>query len=99
MSSQRKILSGLQILVNGEWLKNHALVIEDNCIEAIIKRDQCYQHMPAQQYEFPTKYYLIPGLIDLHIHGVQGKDVMDGEIESLCTISRALAAEGVTGFL
>ncbi len=42
---------------------------------------------------------LIPGLIDLHIHGREGCDVMDGKLSSLETISRSLAAHGVTGFL
>ncbi|MFC6980593.1 N-acetylglucosamine-6-phosphate deacetylase [Microbulbifer taiwanensis] len=42
---------------------------------------------------------LIPGMIDLHIHGREGCDVMDATPESLDTISRSLARHGVTGFL
>lgn len=42
---------------------------------------------------------IIPGLIDLHIHGREGCDVMDGEIDSLKTISKSLSCHGVTGFL
>lgn len=43
--------------------------------------------------------YVAPGLIDLHIHGYLGKDVCDGEEESIRTISKGLLANGVTGFL
>ncbi|MBR5449037.1 MAG: N-acetylglucosamine-6-phosphate deacetylase [Clostridia bacterium] len=43
--------------------------------------------------------YVSPGLIDLHIHGYLGKDVCDGEEESIRTISRGLLANGVTGYL
>ncbi len=43
--------------------------------------------------------YIAPGLIDLHIHGYLGKDVCDGEAESIRTIAGGLIANGVTGFL
>lgn len=42
---------------------------------------------------------ILPGLIDVHIHGVNGFDVMDGSVEALSGISRYLATKGVTGFL
>jgi N-acetylglucosamine-6-phosphate deacetylase len=38
-------------------------------------------------------------MIDLHIHGAKGKDVMDGSLEAFSVISHALACEGVTGYL
>ncbi len=43
--------------------------------------------------------YVAPGLIDLHIHGYLGKDVCDGEEESIRVISKGLLANGVTGYL
>jgi N-acetylglucosamine-6-phosphate deacetylase len=42
---------------------------------------------------------VIPGMIDLHIHGTAGHDVMDGEIVALETMSKALPEEGTTSFL
>jgi N-acetylglucosamine-6-phosphate deacetylase len=41
----------------------------------------------------------IPGMIDLHIHGIAGNDTMDGSIHSLQEMSMSLARHGVTGFL
>ena len=43
--------------------------------------------------------YVAPGLIDLHIHGYLGKDVCDGDEESIRTIAEGIIANGVTGFL
>ena len=43
--------------------------------------------------------YVAPGLIDMHIHGYLGKDVCDGEEESIRTISNGLLANGVTCYL
>jgi len=44
-------------------------------------------------------YAAIPGLIDLHIHGLAGNDTMDGSIHSLQEMSTSLVRHGVTGFL
>lgn len=42
---------------------------------------------------------LMPGFIDMHIHGREGCDVMDAKLSSIETISSSLAQHGVTGFL
>ena len=42
---------------------------------------------------------LLPGFIDMHIHGREGCDVMDGKLSSLNTISKSLAQHGVVGYL
>ena len=46
-----------------------------------------------------TGYSIAPGLVDTHIHGFAGADVMDNSQESLETMSRALLGAGVTSFL
>jgi N-acetylglucosamine-6-phosphate deacetylase len=40
-----------------------------------------------------------PGLVDLHVHGASGHDVMEASADALQTISRALASHGTTAFL
>lgn len=97
--AHRCIFSGMQILIDHRWEINKAVVIENGFIKAIIAVDMIQHHLPASRYEFSAQDYLIPGLIDLHIHGAHGKDVMDADEEALHVISQALAAEGVTGFL
>ena len=41
---------------------------------------------------------IIPGLIDIHIHGSNGADACDGTPEALNTISEYLADHGITSF-
>ena len=41
---------------------------------------------------------LVPGFIDLHIHGAMGEDTSDGSASSLARISSYLVTKGVTGF-
>lgn len=43
--------------------------------------------------------WLIPGMIDVHIHGANGYDMMDGTEDSIQEVSRACAATGCTSFL
>lgn len=43
--------------------------------------------------------YIAPGLMDLHLHGASGRDVMDCREDSLRTIAEHQAKQGVTGFL
>lgn len=42
---------------------------------------------------------VIPGLIDTHVHGAGGCDIMDGTAESLVTLRQALLREGTVAFL
>ena len=99
MDSTRDIFLGMQILIENEWVNDHAILVEHGVIKAILHEEMLAHHLPARKHYFPKDYFLIPGLIDLHIHGSSGYDVMDANQEALCTISESLAAEGVTGFL
>ncbi|MEX1021218.1 MAG: N-acetylglucosamine-6-phosphate deacetylase [Litorilinea sp.] len=42
---------------------------------------------------------VLPGFIDLHIHGAAGHDTMDATPEALLHMARFLVQQGVTGFL
>ena len=78
---------------------------EDDCY-AVIEGEKIVQfckrgELPEQidLVETKTAYKMMPGMIDQHIHGISGADVMDGTESSLNTISMALAKHGVTTFL
>lgn len=46
-----------------------------------------------------TGYNVIPGFIDVHIHGADGADIMDGTLEAIEKIAKYLPNEGTTSFL
>ncbi len=46
-----------------------------------------------------SDYTVLPGLIDLHVHGAIGNDTMDATDEALNAIAVYKAAQGVTSFL
>ena len=89
------IIRGLNIYTDNGVVKNSALLIANGMIKAIgdIKASA------AKTLDFPSSWHLIPGMIDMHIHGAAGFDVMDATDEALAMISTALVQEGVTSFL
>lgn len=97
--SERHIYSGMQLFFENQWVNNHAVVVEGEKIKAIIPDTMIKHHLPAKHHEFSAAHRMIPGLIDLHVHGANNHDVMDGTPIAMQGLSEALAREGVTGFL
>ena len=91
----------MKAIVNGKIILKDRIVegcalLYTDVIEGILPADK----LPADAEIIDAKGgYVAPGLIDLHIHGYLGKDVCDGEEESIRTIAGGIVKNGVTGFL
>lgn len=91
----------MKAIVNGKLILKDRIVegkalLYTDVIEGIVDADK----IPADAEIIDAAgKYVAPGLIDLHIHGYLGKDVCDGEEESIRTIAGGLVQNGVTGFL
>jgi len=48
--------------------------------------------------EYPNGI-IIPGMIDIHIHGAYGRDVSEGKVEAVLEMAKKLTRHGVTSFL
>ena len=92
----KAIVNG-KIIVGNEILQNKVLLFEKKIIDILDRENVC---LSKNDYIIDAKgLYISPGFIDVHIHGSGGKDVMDGEIESIKVISNTIAKRGVTSFL
>jgi len=80
----------------GEKADHHDawLVLRDGVIDAILP--EAPAGVPAIDL---GDIRIAPGLIDVHIHGRDGHDVMDATPAALDGISRSLARHGITSFL
>lgn len=66
----------------------------------IVKMDTTPISTHKQYQQIDCKgHRLIPGMIDVHIHGANGFDMMDGHEESIQEVSRTCASTGCTSFL
>ena len=75
-------------------VEDHYVLIRDGLIAEI--SPECLPDIPVTEL---TQQSLLPGFIDLHIHGREGSDIMDATRESIETISLSLAKHGDVGFL
>ncbi len=89
------IISGPRVYTENAVLDHAAVAVQDGLIANIGGSEK----NAARVLEFPPSYHLVPGFIDLHVHGAKGHDVMDATPGSAGAISETLAAEGTTAFL
>ncbi|HEX8925717.1 MAG TPA: N-acetylglucosamine-6-phosphate deacetylase [Terriglobales bacterium] len=79
-------------------IANPLVLIEDGRIVSITSRIESDVPANARLLEFPDTA-LVPGYIDLHIHGAAGYDVMQASDDGLQRMARFLAQRGVSSFL
>ena len=80
-------------ILTEEGIKKTNLIIKEDYIYSVSSNDI------DGLIELDDKYIVIPGLIDEHIHGTNGVDVIDGNEENIYNIACSLSKEGVTAFL
>src|SRR5580698_1653135 len=91
------VLLARQMLTPLERVDDAVLVIEDGIISAAGTRAEMSIPAGARIIDF-SDAILTPGLVDIHIHGAAGHDVMEGDADSLAAIERLLARHGVTSY-
>ena len=85
-----------QIVLSHQILLDGAVLVRDGRIEAVDARPG---ERSADQVVDLGGGYLVPGFIDVHIHGGDGADFMDGTEEAFRTVCRAHARHGTTSLL
>lgn len=90
-------------------LKNGKIVLEDRVIDgSVLVQDGIITKIVEDKYKEELAgdkvvnlegKIVIPGFVDVHIHGCDGADLMDCSTESLEKMARFVATRGVTNFL
>ncbi|WP_435307625.1 N-acetylglucosamine-6-phosphate deacetylase [Sebaldella termitidis] len=85
-------------------LKNIDIVLEDEVIKSDvqIKNGKIFKisaEIESDESLDCSGKYLIPGFIDMHIHGIGGHDAMDGTVEAVTSMSKEVLKRGVTSYL
>ncbi|WP_028546476.1 N-acetylglucosamine-6-phosphate deacetylase [Paenibacillus taiwanensis] len=93
-----KIIHHVNVLLPHQILSSATVRVTDGKIERIetqetLPFDEEYERIDGKGM------WLIPGMIDVHIHGANGYDMMDGTEESIQEVSLTCAATGCTSFL
>ncbi|WP_251551398.1 N-acetylglucosamine-6-phosphate deacetylase [Neobacillus muris] len=99
MSTNSKLIKGIQIYSDDRWIENGFIKIKDEKMVEIGSTEQLSSQEEFEVIEIPSNYKAVPGFIDVHIHGANGADTMDATKEALETMAEALPREGTTSFL
>ena len=89
----KAIING-KIVLPGSVMCGPAVVF-DTCFKDFVPADA----VAGCQITDAAGAYVLPGLIDLHIHGYGGKDITGASCADILKISRKLCENGVTGWL
>ena len=95
--SMKTVLTADHLITPSEVVDSPVVVIEDARIAALGARSA--MEVPAGRHlDFPG-CVLAPGLIDIHIHGGAGHDVMEADGAGLASVEQGLLRSGVTAYV
>ena len=83
-------------IVLPDRIEDQKALLFDRKIIDIVPADQIPEN--AERIDAEGNY-VIPGLVDMHIHGYLGEDASDGTFEGIRTMAEGVAKNGVTAFL
>ncbi|ERI05964.1 N-acetylglucosamine-6-phosphate deacetylase [Aneurinibacillus aneurinilyticus] len=100
MATESMLITGIRVYAEKGTINEGYVTIQNGKILEIgqmadLKDTDGYD----QLFSFPDSYALLPGMIDLHIHGANGADTMDATPEAVRTMAKWLPHEGTTSFL
>src|SRR5690349_5498594 len=90
-------LAASLLLTPLESIQEPLVIIEDGRLLQVTSRQHAEIPTAARLAEFPGAV-LVPGFVDIHIHGGAGYDVMHASAEELECVERSLVASGVTSY-
>ncbi|MBR5137049.1 MAG: N-acetylglucosamine-6-phosphate deacetylase [Clostridia bacterium] len=92
-----KCIKNCRIVLTNEVLENKALIY-DSQIREIVDECEIAGRTDLEVID-AGGLYVMPGFIDVHIHGYLGEDTSDGTMEGLEVMSNGIMKNGVTGWL
>lgn len=97
--SNKYVIRDMTIYTEDGPISHGFLKIEGGKITELGVLEKDVEFHDFTELKLPGGCTVIPGLIDVHIHGADGADVMDGTRSALEQLSKALPREGTTSFL
>src|SRR5579871_3023729 len=87
-----------RILTPQEEISDSVILVEDGRISAIGHRDQ--MQLPPGTVDYSAAgMTVVPGFVDVHIHGAGGQDVMAGTAKALDRVTSTVARAGTTSIV
>jgi N-acetylglucosamine-6-phosphate deacetylase len=82
-----------------QLLEDRIIIIEKGKIMAITDKKEDLALLKNVEIIEAQNKFIVPGYIDIHVHGGGGSDVMDGEYEAIKQVATTHSRFGTTAFL
>ncbi|KMJ58417.1 N-acetylglucosamine-6-phosphate deacetylase [Bacillus sp. LL01] len=99
VSSNSYALLFMKIVMEDEIIEHGYIKISNRKIAELGHMEQYSNPEKLEEVHIHKELLAVPGFIDIHIHGLNGADVMDATEEALISMATTLPKEGTTGFL
>jgi N-acetylglucosamine-6-phosphate deacetylase len=96
--TMKTCITAARLLTPTEVIESPVVVVEDGVIESFASQVAMEIPNGAKCVDFPN-LVIVPGLIDIHVHGGAGYDVMQDDPSCRIAFERAMARHGVTSYL
>ena len=96
MKSVKAIIAGT-IYTPLEEIRNGVILVEGHRIAKVGPRDQVKIPQGAAVIDYQDRT-VVPGFIDIHIHGAVGCDLMEATPEAVAAVGKYLARHGTTSY-
>ncbi|MFO0804094.1 MAG: N-acetylglucosamine-6-phosphate deacetylase [Gemmataceae bacterium] len=90
-----RLLANATVVLPDRLLPDHDVELANGRIASIHPAGRQYKYLPSDGVNLRGAY-LAPGFVDLHVHGGDGADFMDGTAEAFRTVCRCHARHGTT---
>ena len=87
------------VIKNGNLFTENAEFVKQDIAFSGEKIDAIGENLCGEEVFDATDCYVIPGFVDVHIHGAYGSDFCDNSENDINTIAKYLVSQGVTSFL
>ncbi|MFP3125498.1 N-acetylglucosamine-6-phosphate deacetylase [Ectobacillus funiculus] len=98
-NSEELIISNITVYAENHTYENGYVKVSNGRIVEVGPINELIEEDTIRKIILFPGFSLLPGMIDVHIHGAAGADAMDATEEALATMATALPQEGTTSFL
>ena len=89
-----QIYNGNILIPGGKWIKGGSVVIKDSTIAEIYSHSRVIENIDKTVNAGGG--YIMPGGIDLHVHGGGGRDFMEASVDAFTTAINVHRRHGTT---
>ncbi len=95
----KKLINNVTLVIDGQQSFKGGVLFENGRILAILREKEALNSYKNLEVIDGQGHCLMPGMIDIHLHGSYGDDFIRNPQQSINLVSKGLVSEGTTSFM